>query len=201
MYLSGYAGTPARFVFSCCRKWDLTKAERIGNRFAARAAISITQAQNKQPFYGNVGHGGAYAGVNTATGTRYAVRGGTATNVYTGNSAAGVRGASYNPNTGVITGGAVGGVKNGSTGEITAGGRGFAYNTNTNTGVAVGNNNVYAAKDGSVYRYNQSTGMQQRTSTGWQSVQRPADRSWVQNQQHARGLGEMRTRAGGGRRR
>jgi len=116
------------------------------------------------------------------------------TNVYTGNSAAGVRGAAYNPNTGVISGGAVGGVRNGSTGQVTAGGGGFAYNTRTNTGVAVGNNNVYASKDGSLYRYNQSTGMQQKTSSGWETVQRSADRSWVQNQQNARGLGEMRTR-------
>jgi hypothetical protein len=116
------------------------------------------------------------------------------TNVYNGNSAAGARGAAYNPNTGVISGGAVGGVRNGSTGQVTAGGGGFAYNTRTNTGVAVGNNNVYASKDGSLYRYNQSTGMQQKTSSGWETVQRSADRSWVQNQQNARGLGEMRTR-------
>jgi len=114
--------------------------------------------------------------------------------VYTGNSAAGTRGASYSPQTGVISGGAAGGVRNGSTGQVTAGAGGFAYNTRTDTGVAVGNNNVYASKDGNVYRYNQSTGVQQRTSTGWESVQRSADRSWVQNQQQARGLGEMRTR-------
>lgn len=122
------------------------------------------------------------AGVNTVTGTRYAAHGGQITNAYTGNSAAGVRGAAYNPQTGVISGGAVGGVRNGSTGQVTAGGGRFAYNTRTDTGVAVGNNNVYASKDGNVYRYNQSTGIQQRTSAGWESVQRSADRSWVQNQ-------------------
>src|ERR1051326_1677510 len=48
----------------------------------------------------------------------------------------------------VISGGAVGGVRNGSTGQVTAGAGGFAYNTRTDTGVAVGNNNVYASKDG-----------------------------------------------------
>ena len=94
----------------------------------------------------------------------------------------------------MISGGAAGGVKNGSTAQVTAGGRGFAYNTRTDTGVAVGNNNVYASKDGSVYRYNQSTGVQQKTSSGWETVQRSADRSWVQNQQNARSIGEMRTR-------
>lgn len=63
-----------------------------------------------------------------------------------------------------------------------------------NTGVAVANNNLYAGEDGSVYRYNRSGGVQQKTSSGWESVQRPADRSWVHNQQNARGLGERRTR-------
>ncbi len=157
-------------------------------------AYAGTRAAWANPYTGNVGRGAAYAGVNTATGARYAGQAGQITNVYTGNSAAGARGTAYNPNTGVISGGAVGGVRNASTGQVTAGGGGFAYNTNTNTGVAVGNNNVYATKDGSVYRYNQSTGMQQKTSSGWETVQRSADRSWVQNQQNARGLGEMRTR-------
>ena len=157
-------------------------------------AYSGTRAAWANPYTGNVGQGGTFTGVNTVTGTRYAARGGTATNVYTGNSVAGARGAAYNPNTGVISGGAVGGVRNASTGDITTGGRGFAYNTRTDTGVAVGNNNVYASRDGNVYRYNQSTGVQQKTSAGWENVQRSADRSWVQNQQRARGLGEMRTR-------
>jgi hypothetical protein len=157
-------------------------------------AYAGTRAAWANPYTGNVGRGGAYAGVNTATGARYAGQAGQITNVYTGNSAAGARGAAYNPNTGVISGGAVGGVRNGSTGQVTAGGGGFAYNTRTNTGVAVGNNNVYATRNGDVYRYNQSSGVQQKTSSGWETVQRSADRSWVQNQQTARGLGEMRTR-------
>jgi hypothetical protein len=169
-------------------------------------AYAGTKAAWANPYTGNVGRAGSFAGVNTATGARYAGQAGQITNAYTANSVAGARGAAYNPNTGVISGGAVGGVRNGSTGQVTAGGGGFAYNTNTNTGVAVGNNNVYATRDGSVYRYNQSTGVQQKTSSGWESVQRSADRSWVQNQQNARGLGEMRTRGnlqnrGGGFRR
>lgn len=157
-------------------------------------AYSGTSAAWANPYTGNVGRGGAFTGVNTVTGTRYAGQAGQITNVYTGNSAAGARGAAYNPNTGVISGGAVGGVRNGSTGQVTAGGSRFAYNTRTDTGIAVGNNNVYATKNGEVYRYNQSTGVQQRTSSGWETVQRSADRSWVQNQQNARGLGELRTR-------
>jgi hypothetical protein len=186
-YTYGYG---AAFTWGVTTGWGLT----YGYGQYGNVAYAGTRAAWANPYTGNVGRGGAYAGVNTVTGTRYAGQGGQITNVYTGNSAAGARGATYNPNTGVISGGAVGGVRNGSTGEVTAGGRGFAYNTRTDTGVAVGNNNVYATRDGNVYRYNQSSGIQQKTSSGWQSVQRSADRSWVQNQQNARGLGEMRTR-------
>ena len=169
-----------------------------GARYAARGGT------NTNVYTGTTVTGGAAAAYNPNTGRISAGRAGTASNIYTGNSAAGARGVNYNPNTGVISGGAAGGVRDGSTGQVTGGGRGFAYNTRTDTGVAVGNNNVYASKDGSVYRYNQSTGMQQKTSSGWETVQRSADRSWVQNQQRARGLGEMRTRDfrnGGGLRR
>ena len=179
-YTYGYG---AAFTWGVNTGWGLSYGYGSG-RYGAWA----------NPYTGNVGRGAAYAGVNTVTGARYAGQAGQITNVYTGNSAAGARGAAYNPNTGVISGGAVGGVRNGSTGQVTAGGGGFAYNTRTNTGVAVGNNNVYATKNGDVYRYNQSTGVQQKTSSGWETVQRSADRRWVQNQQNARGLGELRTR-------
>lgn len=174
-------------------------------------AYAGTRAAWANPYTGNVGRGVGGVAYNPTTGRVSAGQAGTVSNAYTGNSAAGARGANYNPQTGVISGGAVGGVRSGSTGQVTAGGSGFAYNTRTDTGVAVGNNNVYASKDGSVYRYNQSTGVQQKTSSGWEPVQRSADRSWVQNQQQARGVGEMRTRdfssmrgslrGGGGRRR
>jgi hypothetical protein len=173
--------------------WSGVAATNVYGQWG-NVAYSGTRAAWANAYTGNVGRGAAYTGVNTVTGTRYAARGGQVTNVYNGNSAAGVAGASYNPNTGVITGGAAGGVRNGSTGQVTAGAGGFAYNTRTDTGVAVGNNNVYASRDGNVYRYNQSTGVQQRTSDGWETVQRSADRTWVQNQQQARGLGELRTR-------
>jgi len=197
-YVGAYwYGAPYTYGYGAAFTWGVSTG--WGLAYGTRSAWA-------NPYTGNVGRGGAYAGVNTVTDARYAGQAGQITNVYNGNSAAGARGAAYNPNTGVISGGAVGGVRNGSTGQVTAGGSGFAYNTRTNTGVAVGNNNVYASKDGSLYRYNQSTGVQQRTSSGWETVQRSADRNWVQNQQNARGLGEMRTRGnlqnrGGGFRR
>jgi hypothetical protein len=221
-YGSGWWGAAAYYGPYC---WGGVAATNVYGQWG-NVAYAGTRAAWANPYTGNVGYGGAVTGVNTATGTRYAARGGTntnvytgttvtggaaaaynpntgrisagqagaASNVYTGNAAAGARGASYNPQTGVISGGAAGGVRNGSTGQVTAGAGGFAYNTRTDTGVAVGNNNVYASRDGNVYRYNPSTGAQQKTSNGWENVQRSADRSWVQNQQQARGLGEMRTR-------
>ena len=158
-----------------------------GTRYAVRGGTN-TNVYTRTTVTG--GGGVAY---NPNTGRISAGHAGTAYNPYTGNSAAGARGVTYNPQTGVIRGGAVGGVRNGSTGDVTAGRSAFAYNPNTNTGVAVYNNNVYADRNGNIYRYNQSTGVQQRTSNGWETVQRSQDRSWVQNQHQARSLGQQRT--------
>ena len=148
---------------------------------------------NTNVYTGTTVTGGGGVAYNPNTGRISAGQAGIAYNPYTGNSAAGARGVTYNPQTGVISGGSVGGVRNGSTGDVTAGRSAFAYNPNTNTGVAVHNNNVYADRNGNIYRYNQSTGVQQRTSNGWESVQRSQDRSWVQNQHDARSLGQQRT--------
>ena len=158
-----------------------------GTRYAVRGGT------NTNVYTGTTVKGGGAVAYNPNTGRISAGQAGSVTNPYTGNSAAGARGVSYNPQTGVISGGAVGGVRNGSTGEVTAGGKAFAYNPNTNTGIAVANNNVYADRNGNIYRYNQSTGVQQRTENGWQSAQRTQDRSWVQNQHQARSVGQQRT--------
>jgi hypothetical protein len=158
-----------------------------GTRYAARGGT------NTNIYTGTTVTGGGAVAYNPNTGRISAGQAGVASNPYTGNAVAGTRGASYNPQTGVVTGGSAGATRNGSTGQVTAGGSGFAYNTKTNSGVAVANNNVYASKDGNVYRYNPSTGAQQRTDSGWQNVQRSQDRTWVQNQNQARSLGQQRT--------
>lgn len=158
-----------------------------GTRYAARGFT------NTNVYTGTTVKGGGAVAYNPNTGRIAAGQAGAATNAYTGNSAAGARGVTYNPQTGVISGGAVGGVRNGSTGAVAGGGGAFAYNPNTNNGVAVANNNVYADRNGNIYRYNQSTGVQQRTDNGWETVQRSQDRSWVQNQHQARSLGQERT--------
>ena len=160
-----------------------------GTRYAARGGT------NTNVYTGTTITGGGAVAYNPNTGRITAGQAGVVSNAYTGNSAAGTRGVNYNPQTGVVSGHAVGGVQNGSTGQVTAGGSAFAYNPKTNSGVAVANNNVYANKNGDIYRYNPSTGVQQRTDGGWQSVQRSQDRSWVQNQQQVRNLGQQRTQS------
>ena len=169
-YANAYAGTTAN-----------------GTRYAARGFT------NTNVYTGTTVKGGGAVAYNPNTGRIAAGQAGSVSNPYTGNAAAGARGATYNPNTGVISGGAVGGVRNGSTGAVTTGGSAFAYNPNTNNGVAVANNNVYADRNGNIYRYNQSTGVQQRTDNGWETAQRSQDRSWVQNQHQARSVGQERT--------
>ncbi len=156
---------------------------------------------NTNVYTGTTVTGGGGIAYNPYTGRGAAGQAGVATNAYTGNAAAGARGANYNPQTGVVSGSAAGATYNASTGQVTAGGRGFAYNTKTDTGVAVGKNNVYAGHDGEVYRYNKSSGLEQHTNSGWQSVNRPTELQNIQNQQGARATGQQRWenfRAAGG---
>jgi hypothetical protein len=160
-----------------------------GTRYAARGGT------NTNVYTGTTVTGGGAVAYNPNTGRITAGQAGAVSNAYTGNSAAGTRGVSYNPQTGVVSGHSAGGVQSGATGQVTAGGSAFAYNPKTSSGVAVANNNVYADKNGNIYRYNPSTGVQQRTDGSWQSVQRSQDRSWVQNQQQVRNLGHQRTQS------
>lgn len=158
---------------------------------------------NTNAYTGTTVKGSGGTAYNPNTGRSAAGQAGAVSNPYTGNAAAGARGVNYNPQTGVVSGGAGGATYNAATGQTTAAGRGFAYNTNTDTGVAVGKNNVYAGKDGEVYRYNKSDGLEQHTSNGWQSVSQPTQTQSLQNQQAARATGQQRWdsfRSSGGQR-
>jgi hypothetical protein len=148
---------------------------------------------------------------NTQRGTVGVAGRGTNTNIYTGNTVGGRGAVGYNSATGIVAGGGAGYAGNVYTGEGVAGRGGFAYNTNTGAGVAAGGNNVYAGKDGTVYRYDRGSGnWSQNTGSGWQSVDKPQPS--LQQQQKARSAGQQRTqnfssarmggmRTGGGRRR
>jgi hypothetical protein len=114
------------------------------------------------------------------------------TNIYTGNTYGYRGGATYNPNTGIVAGGGAGFVGNIYTGQGAAGRGGFLYNTNTNAGIAAGKNNIYAGKDGTVYRYNRDSGnWSVNSGNGWRPVDRPEPK--LQNQQHLRNKGAERT--------
>jgi hypothetical protein len=137
------------------------------------------------------------------------------TNIYTGNTYAGRGAAAYDPKTGIVAGGGAGYAGNIYSGQGAAGRGGFAYNTNTGGGVAVGGNNVYAGKDGTVYRYDRQNGnWSQNSGNGWQSTNK--SQPSLQQQQQARATGQQRAqnfsrsttgtrmsgaRMGGGRRR
>ncbi|HEY7352757.1 MAG TPA: hypothetical protein VH596_08320 [Terriglobales bacterium] len=172
-------------------------------------AYAGTRAAWANPYTGNYGAGTRTTFQNAQTGTVGVAGRGTNTNVYTGNTRGGRGAAAYNPQTGVVAGAGAGYAGNIYSGQGVAGRGGFAYNTNTGAGVATGGNNIYAGKDGSVYRYDRQNGnWSQNTGNGWHSTNAP-ERS-LQQQSQARSLGQQRTqnfsrsmsgaRAGGRRR-
>jgi len=179
--------------------WASPYTGNVGQAGAYSGVNTVTGARingrgftNTNVYTGTTVSGIGGTAYNPNTGRMAAGQAGAITNPYTGNSVAAARGVSYNPQTGVISAGAGAVGYNASTGQTSTVGRGFTYNTKTDTGVAVGKNNVYAGKDGNVYRYNKSDGLQQHTSGGWSSVNRPADSRAVQNQQSARATGQQR---------
>ena len=175
-------------------------------------AYSRTAAAWANPYTGNIGAASRAAYHNTQTGRSTVAGRGYNTNIYTGNTFGYRGGATYNPNTGIVAGGGAGYIGNIYTGQGAANRGGFIYNTQTNAGIAAGKNNVYAGKDGNVYRYNRDSGnWSSNDGSGWKAVERPEPK--LQNQQKARTQGAQRTqnfnsmrsmrapRMGGGRRR
>ena len=172
-------------------------------------AYAGTRAAWANPYTGNYGAGSRATFQNAQRGTVGVAGRGTNTNIYTGNTVAGRGAAAYNPTTGVVAGAGAGYAGNIYTGQGVAGRGGVAYNTNTGGAIATGGNNVYAGKDGSVYRYDRQNGSwSQNSGSGWQTTSKPqAD---LQQQQQARSIGQQRSQSfsgsmggmrGGGRRR
>lgn len=117
---------------------------------------------------------------NSRTGIAAAGQRGAVENVYTGNFAAGSRGVATGPGGNVVIGGR-GIAGNAATGNVVAGDRGVVYNKNTGevthyghvTGqggtVAHYGDDIYAGKDGNVYRYSGNGNWEQHTAGGgWQ---------------------------------
>ena len=195
--------------------WGAWGGAAVANVYGVwgNTAYSRTAAAWANPYTGNYGAGSRGTYYNQQTGRTTVAGRGTNTNIYTGNTAGFRGGATYNPNTGIVAGGGAGYAGNIYTGQGTAGRGGFAYNTNTGAGVAAGKNNVYAGKDGTVYRYNRDSGSWSSNSgNGWQNVNKPDQN--LQRQQQMRNQGAQRSQnfnsmrnyggarmGGGGRRR
>jgi len=184
--------------YGCCwypyYGWGVWGGAAIANVYGVwgNTAYSRTGAAWANPYTGNYGAATRGAYHNTQTGRSTVAGRGYNTNIYTGNTYGYRGGATYNPNTGIVAGGGAGYVGNIYTGQGTGGRGGFIYNTNTNAGIAAGKNNIYAGKDGNVYRYNRDTGgWSSNSGNGWQPLDKPEPR--LQNQQQLREKGTQRT--------
>ena len=205
--------------YGCCwypyYGWGAWGGAAVANVYGVwgNTAYSRTGAAWANPYTGNYGAATSGAYHNTQTGRSTIAGRGYNTNIYTGNTYGYRGGATYNPNTGIVAGGGAGYVGNIYTGQGTAGRGGFIYNTNTNAGIAAGKNNIYAGKDGTVYRYNRDSGSWSTNSgNGWQSIDRPEPKLQTQQQMRSKGaqrnqnfnstrsFGGARMRGGGRRR-
>ena len=174
--------------------WGAWGGAAVANVYGVwgNTAYSRTGAAWANPYTGNYGAATRGAYHNTETGRTTVAGRGTNTNIYSGNTAGYRGGATYNPNTGIVAGGGAGYAGNIYSGQGGAAGGKFAYNTNTNTGIAAGKNNVYAGKDGTVYKYNKNSGnWSSNSGNGWQSVNKPQPS--LQSQQQMRNQGAQRT--------
>ena len=184
--------------YGCCwypyYGWGAWGGAAVANVYGVwgNTAYSRTGAAWANPYTGNYGAASRGAYHNTETGRSTVAGRGYNTNIYTGNTAGYRGGATYNPNTGIVAGGGAGYIGNIYSGQGAANRGGFVYNTNTNAGIAAGKNNVYAGKDGTVYRYNRDSGSWSSNSgDGWQSVNKPQPK--LQTQQEMRSKGAQRT--------
>ena len=189
--------------------WGAWGGAAVANVYGVwgNTAYSRTGAAWANPYTGNYGAASRGAYYNTQTGRTTVAGRGTNTNIYTGNTYGYRGGATYNPNTGIVAGGGAGYAGNIYTGNGTANRGGFVYNTNTNAGIAAGKNNVYAGKDGTVYRYNRDSGnWSSNSGSGWQPVNKPEPNMQRQQQMRNQGMqrsqnfNSMRSYGGGGMR-
>jgi len=160
-------------------------------------AYAGTRAAWANPYTGNYGGASRTTFQNAQRGSVGVAGRSANANVYTGNTVAGRGAVGYDPKTGIVAGGGAGFAGNMYSGQGAAGRGGFAYNTNTGAGVAAGSNNIYAGRDGDVYRYDRQSGnWSQNSGNGWKSTSRP--QANLQQQQQARAVGQQRMQNFGG---
>ncbi|WP_199710542.1 autotransporter [Noviherbaspirillum cavernae] len=169
----------------------------IYTQWGNRATVSRS-AGGYNAWTGNAWSTQVGSSYNSRTGVSSAGQRGAVQNVYTGNFAAGGRGVATgpggnvaagergvvgSPSTGQYAAGERGAVTNPNTGQTISGGRGVAGNVNTGQATTYGRatgqeggtvahvgDDVYAGKDGNVYR-NTGSGWEQHTTNGWQPTE------------------------------
>ena len=189
--------------YGCCwypyYGWGAWGGAAVANVYGrwGNTAYSRTAAAWANPYTGNYGAGRRGAAYNSETGRIAAGGRGYNSNIYTGNFGGYRGGAVYDPNSGIVAGGGAGFAGNWYTGQGAAGRGGFIYNTEKNAGIAAGKNNIYAGKDGTLYRYDRNSGnWSQNSGNGWQPAQKPGGNPSVnplQRQQDARNQGAQRS--------
>jgi len=151
----------------------------IYSQWGGRASVTRA-AGGYNAWTGNAWAGQVGSSYNSRTGIASAGQRGAVSNVYTGNYAAGGRGVAVGPG-GSVAVGARGTAGNAYLGTEVSGGRGAVYNRNTGqvttygraTGAGGGTvarvgDDVYAGKDGNVYRNTGDGWQQYAPGVGWQ---------------------------------
>jgi len=148
------------YGWSGCHGYNYTHVNCNATSYYAGwgAAVHTTGTYGYNPYTGTAWHTQSSATFNPYTGASSSAARGAAFNPYSGNYAAGQKGTAYNPATGA--------------GAVAR--SGVAGNAYTGNKMAWNNGNVYAGKDGSIYKYSSEGGVQKYNGGSWQTVSKPA---------------------------
>jgi len=224
-YRPPYYGGAARGPWGAAAWGPSGWAATTGNVYSRWGSTSAVTRRSGgyNAWTGNSWRGAAGMSYNSRTGTLAAGQRSAVGNVYTGDYAYGGRGAATNARTGTSVAGSRVTAGNAATGNEVSAGRVGAANRDTGRAGSAGyvrgeeggaariGDDVFATKDGNVYKRNSSGGWDQHQPGGsWSGVSSGARSSTLDAQQRARSTGGMRTQnygrargmsRGGGRRR
>lgn len=147
--------------------WAATTGN-VYHRWGDRTGVTRTSG-GYNAWTGNAWARQVGASYNSRTGTIAAGQRGYVGNVYTGNYAYGGRGAVYNPSTGQGVAGGRYTVGNAGSGESTS----VGWLRNEQGGVARVGDDIYGARDGTVYRRTEN-GWESNSGGGWQTIEPPS---------------------------
>ena len=166
-YYGGVAWGPGGAVAWGPGGWAATTGN-VYSRWGSTQAVTRT-SQGYNAWTGNRWANQVGAAYNSRTGTIAAGQRAAVGNVYTGNYAYGKRGAAYNPNTGQAVKGGTVTVGNAGSGQSQT----ASWVRGNDGGVMKVGDDIYAGKDGTVYRKGDS-GWEKNSGGGWSSVDKPA---------------------------